>query len=63
MTVSTTLFKHIIAVSSIRRELSKHFTDTCSLDTKCTKGGGYNFGMVNFCKAGAKPLGNTVYLK
>ena len=58
--ISITLFKHIIIVSSIRTELSKHFTDRCPLDLKCIKGG--DMTLVNFRKAGAKQ-GNTVSLK
>ena len=59
LTVSVTLFKEILAVSSIRRESSKYFTDRCPLDLKCLKGG--DMTLVNFHTAGAKPLGSAVY--
>ena len=61
LTVSVTLFNQILAVSPIRRESSKHFTDRCHLDLKCSKGG--DMTLVNSLIAGAKPLGSTVYLK
>ena len=43
LNVSVTLFKQILAVSPIRRESSKYFTDRCLLDLKCLKDGDMTF--------------------
>ena len=56
-----TLFKQIIVVSPIKRESCKYCTCICPLDLKCLKGG--DMTLVNSRIAGAKPLGNKIYLK
>ena len=55
------LLKKIIAVSPIREESTKYFTDKCPLDLKCLKS--EDMTLVNSRTVGAKPLGNIVYLK
>ena len=61
LTVSMILLKKIIAVSPIREESTKYFTDKCPLDLKCLKS--EDMTLVNSRTVGAKPLGNMVYLK
>ena len=67
LNVSLTLFKQIIAVSPMTRELCKYFhliiesSKGFPLDLKCLRGGDMTFE--NCHTAGSKPLRNTVYLK